>query len=330
MTSSSTSPTINWETDTTSSLVALPTHSLFMRAAGHSRRSNHPAIIIITGLGQESRYWAAVARQISSFARVYSYDRSGYGKSDARPSPRPDSTASLAALELQQLLQTAGVRGPFVVLAHSYGGIVSREFLALEKENIVGMVFVDANSEFSYKVRPKGLQEAFEDIMQHVDFHKLINLEERQKLTAEEWAAVNEPESEEEQTKHGQAFGEEAKFYDQSCDELGEKKQYEVEGTILGDHVVSVVEGNNQGVDIKILYEEALKRGYGSDESRETVGRWLEMDREELKLQKDQLKLSRKGRLVHAEKSGHDVHLTDPEIIVEEVRWILEVLGNGK
>jgi pimeloyl-ACP methyl ester carboxylesterase len=144
---------------------------LFAHAAGPPRKPTDPAVIIITGLGQHSRYWAGVLREISSFARVYSYDRSGYGKSKA--SPNPGRVASVLGLEAQQLLQAANVKGPYIVIAHSYGGIISREFLTLEKENIVGMVFIDAVSEFSCKVRPKGLQDALGDLQENVDWNKL-------------------------------------------------------------------------------------------------------------------------------------------------------------
>jgi hypothetical protein len=156
-----------------------------------------------------------------------------------------------------------------------------------------------------------------------------IGLEELQKLTAEEWAAISNPEAgftEEERKKHEKAIGEEWILSEKSSDELGEKKQYEVEGSILGGGVVSVVRGNNKVMDAKTLYEEALKERHGSEESREIVRRILEMSEKEINLQKDQLKLSRKGRFVHARKSGHDVHVTEPEMIIDEVKWILEVL----
>jgi len=46
----------------------------------------------------------------------------------------------------------------------------------------------------------------------------------------------------------------------------------------------------------------------------------------ELALQRDQLKLSKRGRIVFAEKSGHNVDLTEPDLIAEEVKWVLEQL----
>jgi hypothetical protein len=64
-------------------------------------------------------------------------------------------------------------------MAGSCSGIIAREFLKLEKESVVGMVFVDVDSEFSYRTRPQGLQDAVEDVMQHLDANKVISLESR-------------------------------------------------------------------------------------------------------------------------------------------------------
>lgn len=110
------------------------------------------------------------------------------------------------------------------------------------------MVFVDANTEDSYKVRPQGLQEALGDFQKHVNFNEVIKLESRHRMTDEEWAAVNAPRSEEDQKKVGQAINEEWVLYKQSCDELREKKQ--LEKRVMGGEIVSVVSGNNI-VDIK-------------------------------------------------------------------------------
>ena len=205
--------------------------------------------------------------------------------------------------------------------------------MELEKDNVIGMVFVDANTEFSYKLGPKGLLDALSDLQERLEFYQVINLESRHHLTPEEWASISDPEAiftEEEGKKHEKAVEEECMLYEQSCDEIGEKKQYEIEDGILGEGTVSAVTGNNEGNDVKFLYEEALKEGHWSEQSLAIVKQMLGMSNVELELQQDQLKLSRTRRLVHAPRSGHDVQLTDPEIIVEEVKWILETLAEEK
>jgi hypothetical protein len=72
------------------------------------------------------------------------------------------------------------------------------------------------------------LQEAFGGLLEHLNFSEIIKLEERHKLTPEEWAAVNEDWTEEEQNKRGAAITAEAELYDSNYDILGQKKQYEI------------------------------------------------------------------------------------------------------
>jgi hypothetical protein len=41
---------------------------------------------------------------------------------------------------------------------------------------------------------------------------------------------------------------------------------------------------------------------------------------------KEHLKLSTKGKLVFAHESGHFVQLTQPDIVVDGVKWVLDEL----
>jgi pimeloyl-ACP methyl ester carboxylesterase len=320
MAASTTSTPINWEVDSTSGLVSLPTHNMFLRATGPRRKVGTPAVVIESGLGHSSVYWTAVARHISEIARVYAYDRSGYGGSEPSPLPR---TAENLAQELKQLLEAAGIQRPYVVVAHSFGGVIAREFLALDPRNIAGMVFVDANTEFSYKVRPEGLDESFGDLQEYMNFNEIVGLEERHKMTPKEWAAVNDEGTEEEQKKRAEAAQGESEAYKGSCDKLAEKQQFE--NKVLGNRPVSVIKGRNEQ-ELQLVLDTAVKLGHGTDEHRSIVRQWLSSPEKELQLQEDQLKLSSRGRLVHATKSGHDVQLTEPEIIAQEVMWVLTLI----
>jgi pimeloyl-ACP methyl ester carboxylesterase len=323
---------INWETETASSLVRLSAHSIFLKAAGPPRPNPQtPVVLVEAGLGHSSVHWAAVTRLISSFARVYSYDRAGYGKSE--PSPVVPRTAENLALELAETLRVAGVKPPYVVVAHSYGGVIAREFMALmngqgtDTDGIVGLVLVDANSEFSYKVRPEGLGDVLEGLVAAVDFNEVINLAGRHRLMPEEWATINESKSEEEEQRLGETAGLEMDSYELSCDMLGKKNQYNEAS--LGQGPVSVVQGHNAR-DIQMLLDYVQDRGLGSAEDTYVLREWLSEPEKDEGLQEDQLRLSGRGRLVKAAKSGHDVQLTEPEVIVDEVRWVLGILEGDR
>ena len=50
----------------------------------------------------------------------------------------------LAVADLRAMLTRAGVRGPYVLVAHSYGGLILRRFAQTHQEDAAGLVLVDA------------------------------------------------------------------------------------------------------------------------------------------------------------------------------------------
>jgi pimeloyl-ACP methyl ester carboxylesterase len=100
-----------------------------------------PTIVFEAGFGGSSVLWSLVQRDGARFARTYSYDLSGYGFSDFGPLPR--SGAQLAA-ELHLALAHAGLPPPYVLVAHSYGGLISRLFAWRHPRDVAGLVLVDA------------------------------------------------------------------------------------------------------------------------------------------------------------------------------------------
>jgi pimeloyl-ACP methyl ester carboxylesterase len=102
--------------------------------------SGSPAVILDSALGGSSVSWLLVQPDISNLTRVCSYDRGGFGWSDPGPKPR---TAGRIADELRVLLDRAGILPPFVVVGHSFGGLVMRIFAARHRADIAGIVLVD-------------------------------------------------------------------------------------------------------------------------------------------------------------------------------------------
>lgn len=100
-----------------------------------------PTIVFEAGFGGSSVLWSLVQRDVAKLARTCSYDRAGYGFSDFGPLPR--SGAQLAA-ELHLALEHAGLPPPYILVAHSYGGLISRLFAWRHPRDVAGLVLVDA------------------------------------------------------------------------------------------------------------------------------------------------------------------------------------------
>ena len=121
-------------------LVDLGGHRLHVNCTG----KGSPTVVVENGLGDFSLDWTLVQARVSAFTRICTYDRAGYAWSDAGPKPR---TFAQLNLELRDALSKLGERGPFVLVGHSYGGPVMRNFAVIYPHDVAGMVLVDAAHE---------------------------------------------------------------------------------------------------------------------------------------------------------------------------------------
>ena len=101
-----------------------------------------PAVILESGMPGTALGWVSVIEDIASFARVCAYDRAGWGWSEAGPEPR---TISNITGELRDLLRTAQVGPPYVLVGHSFGGLVVQVYASQFPDEVAGMVLVDSS-----------------------------------------------------------------------------------------------------------------------------------------------------------------------------------------
>ena len=106
----------------------------------HCSGVGSPAVIMDAALGGSSISWTLVQPEISKLTRVCSYDRAGFGWSDAGPMPR---TAARVAAELRTLLTKADVPPPYILVGHSFGGLVMRVFAARYRADVAALILVD-------------------------------------------------------------------------------------------------------------------------------------------------------------------------------------------
>ena len=117
-------------------LIDVGTHRLHLHCVGQGL----PTVVFDAALGGSSLSWTLVHPAVARFTRACTYDRAGFGWSDAGPLPR---TAGRIADELHQLLRRGEVPGPYVLVGHSYGGLVMRLMAARHKEDVAGLVLIE-------------------------------------------------------------------------------------------------------------------------------------------------------------------------------------------
>jgi pimeloyl-ACP methyl ester carboxylesterase len=117
--------------------------SLHLHCVGHGT----PTVIMENGAGADGTSWSLVLEDFGRITRACAYDRLGDGLSSG-PEPEHHSFRD-AVHELHALLERAAIPGPYVLVAHSAGGITGRLFHAEHPAAVVGMVLVDAETETS-------------------------------------------------------------------------------------------------------------------------------------------------------------------------------------
>lgn len=314
-----------WEHEPSKSgLVSLgPNHALHLSVSGPIRQPGQPLVIIIPGLGASAAEWAAVNRLASPNSRVLLYDRSGYGLS-SETTANPITAVGIAA-ELDSLLRAVQLSGPFVIVCHSWGGIIGREFLHLRLDDVAGMVFVDANQELNTTEDPWP-SPFVQSLARGLDFLEVTGITKNHRLLPDEWQAYLDEEHSE---KHARVVAAEMAGYRGSGPVLAEKKQLRAKPPLLGERPISVLKGLTEK-DFGKVYEAGIKAGNGTEEERamfreafKTYGALTEA------WQRATMSLSNNSRWRIAEKSGHNVQFTEPEVIVEELQWVLDHLVLG-
>jgi hypothetical protein len=119
------------------------------RLAYECAGTGRPAVILEAGYTASGidTYGPVIVPVLARRTRVCTYDRAGDGLSDARPASVRPLTGATQARELHTLLGVIGAGPPYVLVGHSYGGMITREFAALYPGQVTGMVLLDASSE---------------------------------------------------------------------------------------------------------------------------------------------------------------------------------------
>jgi len=111
------------------------------------RGTEAPTVVFEQGAGGPSLAWLGVFEAVSEFARVCLYDRAGYQWSESVPGPR---SIEERTKDLHALLLKAEVPGPYVLVAHSYGGFLVRLFAKEYPASVAGLVLIDTPHESGY------------------------------------------------------------------------------------------------------------------------------------------------------------------------------------
>ena len=132
-------------------LVDVGGYRMHILAEGEAR--GRPTVVWITGSHEGGLPLYHLHKVIRQEGRSILFDRPGSGYSDPGPFPR---RTGREADELATLLGRAGERGPFVVVGHSYGGLLAANFARRYPNQVAALVMADGTPPDVFMYLPDG------------------------------------------------------------------------------------------------------------------------------------------------------------------------------
>jgi len=103
-------------------------------------RTTAPSVIFEAGISGSCLSWSTVQPLVAGFAHAVSYDRAGLGWSSGAITPR--TVANMIA-ELDAALIAAQVTAPYVLVGHSFGGLLMQAFAHTYPAKTAAVILVD-------------------------------------------------------------------------------------------------------------------------------------------------------------------------------------------
>ncbi|WP_405108892.1 alpha/beta hydrolase [Paenibacillus sp. FSL K6-1217] len=144
-------------------MISVGTHHLHAIVAG-SNTSNLPTILLESGMGGCALDWSLVQPALAKHTKVLSYDRAGFGWSTT---PISEPTCEGYVRDLRELLMQLELEPPYILVGHSYGGMIMRLFASKYPEEVSGIILVDSTHEQRF-IESTFIQTSYEERLRHL------------------------------------------------------------------------------------------------------------------------------------------------------------------
>jgi pimeloyl-ACP methyl ester carboxylesterase len=291
-----------------------PGVSLNMNCSG----TGAPSVILDSGLGVPAAGWDMVQAEAAKFTRVCSYDRAGYAWSTSGPMPR---TTGEIVKELHALLTASGEKGPYVLVAHSFGGFNVRVYASKYPAEVAGLVLVDTSHEDQTGLMPPSLKKMMNDQVAQLDSQRrlaqILIFFGIARLTAGDDTGGKLSPDFRDKLKYLQL---QAKFVNATVSEI---KNFEESAEAvrhagnLGDRPLVVLTAGKEP-DAK-----DMPKGVSAQEMREFQKMWIN------DLQVRESHLSTRGMQTVVPDSTHMIPIERPDTVVTAIREVCDAVKKG-
>lgn len=103
--------------------------------------SGAPTLLLFNGAGMTLGGWGRLCPEIEQIGTVFAWNRLGAGRSDR---PRAPQAGAAVVAALRQLLAQCALQPPYLLVAHSLGGLHAQLFSRAHPEEVAGVVLLEA------------------------------------------------------------------------------------------------------------------------------------------------------------------------------------------
>lgn len=273
-------------------------HRLHLQIQG----TNGPTVVIDAGMLGGSYNYKKLAEELAGIVRVCTYDRAGYGWSEPGPLPR---TSQQIVKELHTLLDRAGIKPPYILLGHSFGGLNMRLFASNHPGEVAGLILVDAlNTDLRAESRPMGRSNLLFDFL---NFSAPVG-------TTRLFAGLFEREP----SNDPVALEQHREFLSRT---VSSRTVYE-EWTGMSNWVSVRAAFRHLGeIPVTVISRRIAESSTGDKQAAQ--------QREWAESQRALLKISDRSRLIIANTDNHCIQYHDPKTIVQAVREMTRIRASG-
>lgn len=121
--------------------VTINNHKIEVFVAGmQNNKPGKPVIVFENGMADNYTRWASIIDEFSKTNVVFAYNRPRIGESEDDSLP---PTTKHIVENLREMLIKKGLKPPYLLVSHSFGGAYIRSFASDYPNEIAGLIFVD-------------------------------------------------------------------------------------------------------------------------------------------------------------------------------------------
>ncbi|WP_299361232.1 alpha/beta hydrolase [Winogradskyella sp.] len=277
-----------------------------------------PTVVFFHGAGDIALIWNLVLPKVGSFATAVAIDHAGEGWSDHGYGMSLDQQV----FDSHQALKMAGLKPPYIVVGHSLGGILANLFASEYKDDVSGVVLVDAThpdivlkiyNKSAKKMEWKKMRLTANDTIPEVKKTPLSSIPEVKSFQPKrDFGDMLNKFSESDKKLFHWIYNERPWTYVK-----GQGNTYEAE---IFQRMYSNYDNYNLG-DIPLIVISADNKDNPEGDDNWSTDELIEHSQN---LQKLLLGLSSNSTHIVASNSGHYIHVDEPDVIVDAIKILLK------